>query len=139
MRIVLLGMCLLICACGRESLPPLVAADLEVTAPMPGARMSAGYLELHNNSDDDIGITRVTSPDFEAVEIHTSLIEDGISKMRRIDVLDIAAGSTAVLQRGGMHLMLMRPTGSTDVVSLNFYTDDTLLLTVQSTINARKK
>lgn len=100
--------------------------------------MSAGYLELRNNSDGDFGITRVTSPEFEAVEIHTSLIEDGISKMRRIDVLDIAAGSTTSLQRGGMHLMLMRPTGSTDVVSLNFYSNDTLLLTVQATIEPRK-
>lgn len=104
---------------------------------MPGGEMSAGYLSLRNNSDGAISITRVTSPEFEAVEIHTSFIEDGISKMRRSGELIIAPGNTVTLQRGGMHLMLMRPTGTSNDLSLSFYDEKTLLLTVHTSITPR--
>jgi len=137
MRILLLGCVLLIAACGSDSLPPLVATDVEITATMPGGKMSAGYLSLRNNSENAISITRVTSPEFEAVEIHSSFIEDGISKMRRSDELTIAAGNTVTLQRGGLHLMLMRPTGSENDISLNFYSEETFLLTVRTSITPR--
>ena len=53
--------------------------------------------------------------------------------MRAIPVLEIAAGETVTLQRGGKHLMLMRPTGSSDTVSLQFLDGDDLLLTVDAT------
>lgn len=139
MRTLLLGCCLLIFACSNEPLPPLVASDVEITATMPGGKMSAGYLSLRNNSDEAIGITRVASPEFEAVEIHTSLIEDGISRMRRTNELIIAAGNTMTLQRGGIHLMLMRPTGPGNDLSLSFYSEETLLLTVHTTITPRDK
>ena len=104
---------------------------------MPGGKMSAGYLSLRNNSDEAISITRVTSPEFEAVEIHTSFIEDGISKMRRTDDLIIAPRNTVTLQRGGMHLMLMRPTGTSNDISLSFYDEKMLLLTVHTSITPR--
>jgi copper(I)-binding protein len=130
---------LLLAACGNEPLAPLVATDIEITAAIPGSNMSAGYLSLTNNSSDNITVTRVTSPSFGAVEIHSSSIEDGISKMRRADQLIIAAGSTTTLQRGGIHLMLMRPVGSSENVSLSFYDHETLLLTVNATISPGKK
>jgi len=123
---------LLLSACGSDSLAPLVATDIEITAALPGSNMSAGYLSLTNNGSDSLSVTRVTSPDFEAVQIHASIIENGISKMRRADPLLIAAGSTMTLQRGGLHLMLMRPTGKRSTVTLSFYDDDTLLLTVDA-------
>jgi len=129
---------LLLAACGNESRPPLVATDIEITAAVPGSNMSAGYLSLTNNSSDSISVTRVVSPSFEAVEIHTSSIENGISKMRRADQLMISAGSTTTLQRGGIHLMLMRPTGNSANVSLSFYDHETLLLTVDAAITPRK-
>jgi copper(I)-binding protein len=137
MRALSLGCCLLLFACGSEPQPPLVATDVEITATMPGGKMSAGYLSLRNNSDNAISISRVTSPAFEAVEIHTSFIEDGISKMRRTAELIIAPGKSVTFQRGGMHLMLMRPTGSSNDMSLSFYDEKTLLLTVHTSITPR--
>jgi copper(I)-binding protein len=128
---------LLLAACGNESLAPLVATNIEITAAVPGSNMSAAYLSLTNNSSDSIAVTRVTSPNFGAVEIHTSSIDNGISKMRRADQLIIAAGSTTTLQRGGIHLMLMRPTGNSAHASLSFYDHETLLLTVDAAITPR--
>ena len=51
---------------------------------------------------------------------------------RAIPVLEIADGETATFERGGKHLMLMRPVDEPDAVTLNFYSDDTLLLTVDT-------
>lgn len=113
-----------------ESGPPLVASGVEVTQPVPGRMMSAGYLELRNNSDASIEISEVSSPSFGSVEIHESTMEDGISRMRRIDALIIPANSTVTLERGGKHLMLMDAGVIGHDVSLNFYGNGILLLSV---------
>ena len=135
MRCVALLACLFLAACGGAAKPPLVATDIVITQPMPGRQMSAGYISLANNTNAAISITRVVSTDFEAVEMHESLLEDGVAKMRRIDKLTIPANSSVTLERGGKHLMLMRPTGALETVSLGFYSGDTLLLEVNVPIS----
>lgn len=137
MRIVALIVCLFLSACGGEAEAPLVASDIVITEPMPGRHMSAGYISFTNNTSDAINITHVVSPEFEAVELHESLVEDGIAKMRRIETLTIPANSSVSLQRGGKHLMLMRPTSALDTVSLSFYSGDTLLLNVKAPVSRR--
>ena len=135
MRLATLLACLLLAACGGEAGPPLVATDIVITQPMPGRHMSAGYMSFTNNTDAAISITHVVSPNFEAVELHESLLEDGVAKMRRIEKLTIPANSSVSLERGGKHLMLMRPTGALETVSLGFYSGDTLLLDVNVPIS----
>ncbi len=119
-------------ACGAEPQPPLVASDVTVSGPMP--RMKAGYMTLTNNSDEAIVITRVSSPQFGRAEIHETVIEDNVSRMRPVEELTIAAGDAVSLEPGGKHLMLMQPVDSPESVSLNLYTGDTLLLSVQADI-----
>ena len=119
--------------CTSEPQPPLVASDVVVTRPMPGMKMSAAYLSLTNNSGEAIRISRVASPQYESVQLHETRLEDGVARMRAIPVLEIATGETVTLERGGKHLMLMRPTGSSDTVSLQFLDGDDLLLTVDAT------
>jgi len=137
MRIPIVMACLLISACSSESLAPLVATELEIFAPLPGQNMSAGYLALSNNSDDVINITSVTSPQFSSVEMHESVVEDGVAKMRRIPSLLISAKATVRFNRGGKHLMLMHRKQQTDLITLNFYDGATLILNVQTPVIAR--
>lgn len=132
MRLLLACALLMISACGNEPQPPLVARDVVITRPMPGTTMSAGYLSLSNNSKETIRISRVASAQFESVQLHETSIEDGVARMRSIPVLEIAAGGTVTLQRGGKHLMLMRPTGPLETVSLRFLDGDSLILTVDA-------
>lgn len=127
----------LLAACTSEPQPPLVASDVVVTRPMPGMTMSAGYLSLANNTEETIRITRVTSAQYESVQLHETLVEDGVARMRAIPVLELAAGETATLQRGGKHLMLMRPTSSSETVTLQFLDGDDLLLSVDATFEPR--
>ena len=119
-------------ACGDPAGPPVVASNIVVTAPAPGMRMAAAYLDITNRSGTPIRITSVTSPNYESVEMHETTIEDGVARMRAIPVLEIADGETATFERGGKHLMLMRPVDVPDTVTLNFYSDSLLLLSVDT-------
>ncbi len=111
-------------------LAPLVATNVVVTRPMPGMKMSAGYLSLTNNTDAPIRVTRVSSPQFAAVELHESTVDDGVARMREIPELLVPPRGGVTLARGGKHLMLMRPSGDSDDVSLSFYDGDELLLSI---------
>ena len=95
--------------CGDPDGPPVVASNVVVTGPAAGAPMAAGYLEIGNRSGAGIRITRVASPGYGSVEIHETVVEDGIARMREIEALDIADGETVVFERGGKHLMLITP------------------------------
>lgn len=118
--------------CGGNEGPPVVATGVVVTAPGAGMPMAAGYLQIANRSGNDIRITRVSSPEYGSVEMHETVVEDGIARMRAIPVLEIASGETVVFERGGRHLMLMRPVGEPRTITLNFYSGDVLLLSVSA-------
>ena len=134
MRNVLLCAALLLAACGTEAQPSLVADDVVVTAPMPGMKMSAAYMSLTNHSGQTLQISRVTSPQYESVELHETTIENGVARMRPLPNLKITAGATVTLQRGAKHLMLARPAGNSDTVTLQFFAGDDLILAVDATV-----
>lgn len=128
-RNVLILAAVVLTACSAPQ-APLVASDVEITRPMPGRSMSAGFLVLQNNTETEIRITAVTSPQFGAVEIHETTIEDGISRMRELGALVIPAKGSVTLERGGKHLMLMRAGEIGDVVTLQLLSDDMPVLSI---------
>jgi copper(I)-binding protein len=125
---------LLGCACFQES-APLVASDVVVSKPKPGMNMAAGYLTLSNNTSQAIIITRVESAQFESVEMHESVIEDGMARMYALDDITVLAKSSVVFQPGGKHLMLMRPVGEFDTVTLDFFAGNAVVLSVDVTLS----
>lgn len=75
---------------------------------MSGSHHSAAYITLHNNSNQDITILGATA--FEIannVELHTTADENGVKKMIKVDQLVVPANGDLVMQRGGIHIMLM--------------------------------
>jgi len=137
MRLVTLVAVLAMAAgCGGRAGPPVVATNVVVTAPAAGMPMAAGYLQISNHSGVAVRITRVSSPEYGSVEMHETIVEDGIARMRAIPVLEIADGETIIFERGGKHLMLMQPVGKPGTVTLNFYSDDVLLLSVSTEFTA---
>jgi len=123
MRLIVVLLTVLLAACGAPQ-PPLVATDVEITRPMPGRQMSAGFLVLTNNTDEPIHITSAASQQFGSVEIHETTVEDGISRMRRLDALVVPAHGSVTLERGGKHLMLMNARDIGDAVSLKLFAGD---------------
>jgi copper(I)-binding protein len=124
---------LFVLACSAEQ-PPLLAEQLQIARPLPGMRMGAGYLTLRNNSDQQISITRVHSPELESVEMHESVLEDGISRMYKLQEVVILPGQNASFEPGGKHLMLRYPATVPSQVTLQFYAEETLVLSLGATL-----
>jgi len=119
----------LLATCSVER-APLVATDVTVKQPMPGMQMTAGYFTLTNNATQAINVTHITSPQFASVEMHESVVEDGMARMYPLGELTILAGTTVQFEPGGKHLMLMRPVDNLESVTLEFHADDAIILTL---------
>lgn len=85
------------------------AEDPWIRAAPPAARMLAGYVVLHNRSQQPLALVGAHSERFALVEVHETVDVDGVARMREVPRIEIAPGATLRLQPGGRHLMLMRP------------------------------
>lgn len=121
----------LLAACSFEP-APLVASNIVIAKPVPGTSMTAGYFTLTNNASQAITITHITSPQFESVEMHESVIEDGMSRMYPLNDLMLLAGTSVTFEPGGKHLMLTRPHSAVDTITLEFHAGKALVLTVNA-------
>jgi len=126
----------LIMASSAEFKPPLVASNIEIIQPPPGASVGAGYMTLTNNSDAVILITRVTSPQYGAVTLHQTSVEENVARMRAVAELTIPPGESVHLKPGGMHLMLMQQRHDVDTVTLNFHAQDKLVLSISTSLSS---
>lgn len=73
----------------------------------PAAKVGAGYLTVKNTGDTADRLVTIETPAAEKVEIHESLTENGVAKMREVKGVDLPAGEEIALKPGGYHLMLM--------------------------------
>ena len=71
--------------------------------------VAAAYLELHNRTGSGTTLTRVTSPRFGNIEVHVSVVKNGIASMSRQESVAIPAGTSLSFATGGYHLMLFHP------------------------------
>ena len=127
---VLLAVCFV--SCTEQAGPPILVSSVVVTAAARDMPMAAAYFDISNRSGEVIRITRVTSPNYESVEIHETTIEDGIARMRKLDAVEVADNETVRFARGGLHLMLMRPVDDAENITLNFYQQDLLIVSVNT-------
>lgn len=82
-------------------------SDPYVRAVPPGQPNSAAFLVLKNADSADHSLVKAASPAASVVELHTHVQEGGMMKMRPVEKIDIKAGSEAVLQPGGLHIMMI--------------------------------
>ena len=87
----------------------LQVRDAWIQEAPPGATVLAAYLVIANTGAQAQTLVSVSSPDFAAVEIHTSRIVNGTASMAHLNDLTIPAQGQQVLAAGGTHLMLLRP------------------------------
>lgn len=105
---VVLCLVIALAACAADE-PALATADAWARAPLPGRTATAAYMTLTNNSTETLVIDRISSPQFGRVGMHVTEADDGVMRMREIEVLRIAPGDSLALAPGGPHLMLMQP------------------------------
>lgn len=84
----------------------LTFENARVRALIPGQDKTAAYLEVHNGTKAPAILIGAGADDVRAIEIHTTRMEDGVMRMRRLEEVTIPPGETVRFQPGGRHLML---------------------------------
>jgi len=78
------------------------------TAP-PNAKVIAGYMTIKNKASKALMLTNVSSDSFKKIEIHETIMNGDIMRMRPREKLEIPASDVVHLQPGSYHLMLIGP------------------------------
>ena len=73
----------------------------------PGTPVAAAYLVIDNRGPRSDRLLSASSPSAEKVEVHATVHDGDVARMRKVDPLHVAAGERLVLEPGGMHLMLI--------------------------------
>mgnify|MGYP003583357447 CR=1 FL=1 len=94
-------------AAASECVPSV--KDGWVRLPPGDMPMMAGFGRIENGCKTPVTVVGVKSAAFGDVSLHETRIVDGVSRMRPMPKLPIAAGGSATMQPGGLHLMLMQP------------------------------
>jgi copper(I)-binding protein len=94
------------------ALPAFAADVIEVRDPYArsaSAMAGAAFMVLANTGSEDDRLIAASTDAAQRVELHTH-IEDGDGVMRMVEVedgIEVPAGGETMLQRGGLHVMLM--------------------------------
>ncbi len=81
--------------------------DPYVRQPPPGAMATAAFMVLKNTGTADTRLVRVANPASATTEMHTHLNDGGVMRMRQVPDIAVKAGGEAVLQPGGLHVMMI--------------------------------
>lgn len=73
----------------------------------PGSKIGVGFMQLKNAGAAPERVVGVSSPVAGRVEMHVTMREGDVMKMRQVESFEIPAGGTFELKPGGAHLMLM--------------------------------
>ena len=105
--------------CAPEAEPPADAPSARTSAelsvhepwarPAPLGGTSAAYFTLIGGAQADT-LRATRTPAAEVVELHEAFERDGLRGMRAVPAIPVAAGDSAALQPGGLHVMLIRAT-----------------------------
>lgn len=118
---------------------PVLAGSLEISNPQirataPGMRATGGYLTITNHGDMDDRLVSAAADFAGRVEIHEMIMDGDVMKMRKREGgIEVPAGGMAMLQPGGLHIMLMGLTetmvpGEMRDITLTFQSGHTVTL-----------
>jgi len=105
--------------CAGEAAPPAAEPSAELTGDavrveaaravqVPGGGTGAVYLNIVNPTSDDDVLEAVATPAAKVAEVHETVEEDGLMKMKAFpEGLPVPAESVVALEPGGRHVMLM--------------------------------
>jgi copper(I)-binding protein len=86
----------------------IVVEDGYARAAGPNAPTGAAYMRVTNETDADDRLLEVRTEAADRAELHAHETQDGIARMRPVaGGIEIPAHGTAVLEPGGLHVMLL--------------------------------
>ncbi len=72
-----------------------------------GAKVGAGYLTIINKGTESDRLIGGSAAPASRFELHATITENGVGRMRQINSLEIKPGETVVFRPGGMHVMFV--------------------------------
>jgi copper(I)-binding protein len=75
----------------------------------PGLKVHVAYMTIVNRGATDRVIVGAESTDYERIELHRSVIKDGVSTMQAIDEVRVPANGRVEFAPTDLHLMLIGP------------------------------
>jgi copper(I)-binding protein len=73
----------------------------------PGAQVGVAYMTLFNPGTAPVVIASIATPVAANAQVHVTINDNGMMKMRQVTPLVVAAGELLSLEPGGKHMMLM--------------------------------
>lgn len=70
------------------------------------AKAGTAYLTLMNHGAEPDRLLSMSSDVADKAQLHETIQENGIAKMRAVESLDLPAGATVELKPGGLHVMM---------------------------------
>lgn len=91
----------------------------------PGSTVAAVYLRIDNRGGKADRLLTIKSPVATSAEVHRTVIEDDVARMRKVSVLHVDADQVVSFEPNGLHIMLFglkRPLvkGKTITLELGF-------------------
>ena len=88
------------------------AGSLQIVSPWAratpkGSTVSAGYLTIINKGQEPDRLTGGSLLSASRFEVHGTVTENGVARMRQVTSLEIKPGETVELKPVGMHVMFM--------------------------------
>ncbi len=115
---------------------PVYAGDITVEDPWireapPTMSMLGGFMKLHNKGDRDRNIVSAEGADYGWIELHRTMMQEGMARMVPQEQITIPAGGMVELKPGDYHLMLMQPkrqlkAGDVSKVTVKFADGETM-------------
>ena len=87
----------------------LSVSDAWVREAPPAAKALAAYMVITNTGKETVHLKGADCRDFATVELHQSMMHQGMMHMMGVESLEIPPGQAVHLKPGGYHLMLMEP------------------------------
>lgn len=72
-----------------------------------GATTGAAYMTVANNGTSADRLVGATTPLADKIQFHTETENNGVSRMRQVDTIDLPAGAKIVFKPGDMHEMII--------------------------------
>ncbi|MFO1201647.1 MAG: copper chaperone PCu(A)C [Tabrizicola sp.] len=83
-----------------------------IPQPAATAKAAGGYMAIVNNGTEADRLIGIETDIAAKAEVHESKVDaSGVGTMEPVEALEIPAGGTVSLERGGYHVMLMGLTG----------------------------
>lgn len=92
-----------------------------IYAAPPKANNGGAFMEIKNLTDKEMVLIGAENNVSRVTELHTHIEEQGMKKMVQVKEIKIAPKSSAVLKRGGDHIMLInlqKPLNAGDTVNI---------------------